>query len=240
MFEGLAVLHIWIPYDQTGLIIELYNIILVFRLSLDLRRGRNRWSLLLTSFHLFWRWSFQDRRLSKIIHRYFVSFEIGMLLFLSLTVGQTPGRRAKVTREDLLSLIILIIQLLAQLSKRFKCFWRCCAAIVMSSSLDRLAVSSANVASRVLGMSTVKKLYRWGERWKEIIGLSFVKRLCVATSRKRPVRYFLSSSAEAIVSVGLWTWCKVECLDRKPNRMLCIIVLWSDTWIFTVDFTTRD
>jgi hypothetical protein len=61
-------------------------------------------------------------------------------LFLNLMVRQVPGRSAKVTWEDLISLI-LIIQLVDQVSIRFRCSWRCCAAVSMTSWVERMDVT---------------------------------------------------------------------------------------------------
>lgn len=71
------------------------NSILNFRFNVDFRSFKNfRWSRMLGSFLLFYGWHFQVKRLSKIIPRYLqVSFETGLLLFLSLMVGHGGNYR---------------------------------------------------------------------------------------------------------------------------------------------------
>jgi len=122
------------------------------------------WRRLFSCLRLVLRWGAQVSRLSNNKPRYLTSFEWGMIAFSNVIWGQSPGRREKVTWEDLESLI-LIFQDLNQWDKLFRWFWSRLLASKGSWLDERIAVSSAYVPIRVLsvvGMSAVNNVYRKG------------------------------------------------------------------------------
>ena len=87
-----------------------------------------------------------------------------MIVWLMFTVGQWPFRRVNVTYDHLDSLN-LIFHFCSHFSTRCKCSWSSSEAILMSSWVGNIAVSSANVPNLVsldVGKSDVYSTYRRG------------------------------------------------------------------------------
>ena len=110
--------------------------------------------------------SFQFNLQSKCNPRYFTTTVWGMIFWLMLTAGQWPFRRVNVMCDDLDSLTA-IFHFFSHFSMICKWSWRLNEAIVGSSWVANIAVSSANVPNVVsvdAGKSNVYSTKRRGPR----------------------------------------------------------------------------
>ena len=110
--------------------------------------------------------SFQFNLPSKYSLKYFTASVWGMIVWLMLTAGQWPFRRVNVMCDDLDSLT-LIFHFFSHFSIMCKCSWRLSEAMVGSSWVGNIAVSSANVPNVVsldVGKLDVYSTLRRGPR----------------------------------------------------------------------------
>jgi hypothetical protein len=158
ILDGLAWPHIWIPYDQRGVIIVLYINILFYKLIEGDNNGWRRCRRVLDCF-LFCqvRWA-QVSLLSKWTPRYLVIFLIGIYTLFSDSWGHSFLLREKFIWTDFFSLI-LIFHFLVQLEIWFK--WNCISWVAMFGFLfdASMAVSSAYVARIVWFVFGISDVY---------------------------------------------------------------------------------
>jgi hypothetical protein len=118
------------------------------------------WSLLFLSRFVFFFWRCVLSNLTRnrsVARRYFTASVWGMIVWLMLAAGQWPFRRLNVMCDDLGSLT-LIFHFFSHFSMMCKCYWRLSEAILGSSWVANISVSSANmpnVVSLYVGKSHV-------------------------------------------------------------------------------------
>jgi len=117
--------------------------------------------------------SFQFNLQSKCSPRYFIASVWGMIVWLMLTAGQWPFRRVNLMCNDLDSLT-LIFHFLSHFSMMLKCSWRLSEAIVRSSRVANIAVSSANVPNVSYVYWAVHHLYSCVKRKNQLDATYFI------------------------------------------------------------------
>ena len=143
--------------------IDLYIISLFWSGILELRNCRRRRSLLFAGFLFSFRWGPQVSFLSSVMPKYLISVWTGMGALFMINWGQNKRGECfnvKVTCTDL-SVLIFIFHFLAHSSILLVWSWSAAEARIGFGLEERIAVSSAYVARRVLldwGMSAVNTL----------------------------------------------------------------------------------
>jgi len=115
MFEGFAGPQIAIPWDQTGLMIDLYIISLFWNGILEFSSDRMLGESIVRWFSF--RWGPQVSLLSSVMPKYLISFWTGMGTLFIISWGHSRGDcfNVKATCTDF-SVLILIFHFLAHLS----------------------------------------------------------------------------------------------------------------------------